>query len=59
MLRGWIKYLPFVVVVWISKTYGERLNMSVVKGKDLEHKVITNPYDGVYIQVFSSKAEYK
>lgn len=51
MLKPWVRVLPYFVVEWIAKRYGERFVMTVVKGRQLDHKTITRPFTGVYISI--------
>lgn len=54
MMRNWTKILPFFVVEYIAKKYGERFTDHHAPGRN---KVFVYPYDGVKIFVDNQKGE--
>tara|TARA_R110000850_G_scaffold227218_1_gene352354 strand:+ start:429 stop:578 length:150 start_codon:yes stop_codon:yes gene_type:complete len=46
-MRGWLKILPYFVVIYIAKRYGERFNTNL-NGKEIK---IVSTFKGTYIKV--------
>lgn len=46
-MRTWCKILPFFILVWIARRYGEKFTIYLSKDTNLREVVV--PYNGVYI----------